>query len=929
MDIDARGTYARVGFTMLWRRAKNKKKYDPKKGWYRDRKGKWHQLKAADGWYRTKKGKWKNKNPDQWYKDNNGVWKRKPKKNPVVSKPGPSPNKEAPNRTVPEPEVIAPVPGAINVDVTEARVKLSWSAAPGQVAGYEVLRSTSPDRDFQVLINTAHKEYTDWTVQINTTYYYAVRVKNRAGQVSALSAVTMAQVRDTTAPPAPSSFSASSADRQVVLSWSPVQDKGLAGYEVLRGLGSTGSLQTIAKVPKGQTGYTDSQLKNGTTYRYQVRAYDQSDNRSAPTTTLSAKPFDTAVPAVPTGLAIQPGESQLVVQWNKVNDYDLSHYEVRRSTQANSGYQTLTTVPAGSTAYEDQQVVAGTMYYYQVRAVDTSGNTGPSSASVSMIAADSESPALPTDISSLPSSNQVILAWFPSPSSDLESYEIHRSTQPSSGFSPLGTAPATALGYADLTPNNGVTYYYRVRSKDRANNYSPFSTSVSAMPLAAASPLVYNGSFGAAQAERLLWRAGFGPRAGEVSTVASLGLDQAVNRLTEVSGDATLSGPAPTATLDEKNGYGHDHAWWLDRMIRSDQQLVERMTLIFHDWFATSNNGVDNQPRMIEQNQLLRRHALGNFHQLVKDITIDPAMLVWLNGVDNTKTSPNENYARELMELFTLGADRGNYSELDIREAARALTGWKRNYASNGTWTPAFDTNRFDNTNKTIFGQTGNFKWDDVVRMCVQHPGHPSFFVTKLWSYFVPTAPSDVTRVALEKIYKDSGYEIKPVVKAILRHPDFYQGAPLVKNPSVHIAGLHRLRNSALAGTSWYARGSEAAMRLFYPPDVSGWDDKRWLDTSTMRGRWQAVYTLLDPLKIPTTNSYSTTETAQQALDSALDFWGNPTISQSTYNVLLAYAQDSVPPSVDTSDSNRRAYRISRQNALRLLIAMSPDLQVC
>ena len=195
-------------------------------------------------------------------------------------------------------------------------------------------------------------------------------------------------------------------------------------------------------------------------------------------------------------------------------------------------------------------------------------------------------------------------------------------------------------------------------------------------------PRVYKGTFGPAQAERLLWRAGFGPRRGEAKALAAKGLDAGVLTLTR-PGPEQLVGPEPKADkglpIAPADAFGHDHIWWLDRMVRSSNSLVERMTLVWHDWFATQRVGGAAQRLMLDQNELFRRHALGSFSALLVDVTKDPAMLLWLNGNRNTKRSPNENYARELMELFTLGADRG-YTEADVREQARALTGWRNTY---------------------------------------------------------------------------------------------------------------------------------------------------------------------------------------------------------------------------------------------------------
>ena len=208
-----------------------------------------------------------------------------------------------------------------------------------------------------------------------------------------------------------------------------------------------------------------------------------------------------------------------------------------------------------------------------------------------------------------------------------------------------------------------------------------------------------------------------------------------------------LHGPAPTDdegnALAPADAWGQDHCWWLDRMVRSDQQLVERMTFIWHDWFANSNEKVNDQQRMLDQNQLFRENALGSFQDLFMAVTVNPAMLVFLDGIYNDKWDPNENYGREMMELFSLGADRGAYTETDVREMARALTGWNAEWTeSAGLQNFRFENSRHDGGNKTVFGQTGKWGWEDAVRLCVSHPLHASFFVAKMWSYFVPTPPT-------------------------------------------------------------------------------------------------------------------------------------------------------------------------------------------
>jgi hypothetical protein len=450
-------------------------------------------------------------------------------------------------------------------------------------------------------------------------------------------------------------------------------------------------------------------------------------------------------------------------------------------------------------------------------------------------------------------------------------------------------------------------------------------------PTAAGLP-VYAGAFGLAQATRLLWRAGFGPKPGQAEALAAKGVLAAVRSLTRPSGAATLSGAEPTvggAPIAPFDAWGHDHLWWLDRMVRSDQSLVERMTLIWHDWLATSNGDVNNRVLMRGQNELFRSGGLGSFAELIADVTVDPAMLIFLSGISNRRNAANENYARELMELFTLGADRGAYTETDVRALARALTGWTADWVDSVGWTNfRFDPNRHDATSKTLWAGTpyersGAFDWRDACTLVVENPSHRSFFVAKLWSYFVPSPPDPDTRAALEALYVSSGYSIGQVVEAILLHPDLYTGAPLVKPPIVYTAGLLRATGQTITQDAWVWLSALSGQTLFYPPNVAGWNDRAWLDTSRLYGRWYVASYALLPM-VATSASYNgSTETGAQALTKAIEVAGSPSLTAETYAALLAFAEQASPVGLGVND-----FRMLRQNALRQLVASSPDAQL-
>jgi uncharacterized protein (DUF1800 family) len=447
------------------------------------------------------------------------------------------------------------------------------------------------------------------------------------------------------------------------------------------------------------------------------------------------------------------------------------------------------------------------------------------------------------------------------------------------------------------------------------------------LPSAAAKIPVYRGEFGPEQAERLLWRAGFGPRRGQARKLARQGLNESVRALT-APGRQRFVGPRPKdekgRPLAPRDAWGHDHLWWLDRMVRGNRPLMERMTLVWHDWFATSNEGVGSQNLMIRQNALFRRYWLGDFHKLTKAVTRDPAMLLWLSGTENTKWSPNENYARELMELFTLGASRG-YSERDVREQARALTGFRNDWREGvGPTRFRFDSERHDVGTKRIFGRRGRFDWRDSVRLCITHPRHPSFFVSKLWGYFIPVAPPRGTRLALERLYVQRDYAVRPVVEAILRHPLLYTGPRMVKPPVVYLAGLLRASGRPVDTESWTWLCANAGQQLFYPPNVSGWDDERWLDTATYLARWSlAGYVTRDRTLDP--NKVQAPYDADKLLARALVFWGNPQLSRGTRRLLRAHAARSLR--MANSNWKKRSYPALVENSLRHLIAVSPDLQ--
>lgn len=284
--------------------------------------------------------------------------------------------------------------------------------------------------------------------------------------------------------------------------------------------------------------------------------------------------------------------------------------------------------------------------------------------------------------------------------------------------------------------------------------------------------------------------------------------------------------------------------WWFYRMVNTPHPLQERLTLFWHNHFATSAAKVTSLPLMLRQNQLLRKHALGSFRHMLLEMGRDPAMLLWLDSNSNVKGHPNENYAREVMELFSLGV--GNYTEKDIQEAARAFTGWK---TENGEF--AFDESQHDDGPKTILGETGNFDGDDVVRIVLQQDVAARFLVRKLYREFISEAaePSDELLEPLAAQLRESDYDIAACVGTMLRSRAFFSEHAYrqrIKSPVEYLMGLLAVFDAQISLNSLAQASESLGQSLFHPPNVKGWDGgQSWLNTATLMERHNLAWRLV------------------------------------------------------------------------------------
>jgi uncharacterized protein (DUF1800 family) len=430
-----------------------------------------------------------------------------------------------------------------------------------------------------------------------------------------------------------------------------------------------------------------------------------------------------------------------------------------------------------------------------------------------------------------------------------------------------------------------------------------------------------------AHVRRLFWRAGFGATSEEARYWAARSRTETVDWLLRGgSGPPRPPFPKPSLAgkpLDPVNVYGQDVLWWLDKMIRTPRPLIEKMTLFWHDHFATLDQ---DRPLQLAQNKMLRRNALGSFRRLLSDVTKDPAMLLFLSLADSTKEQPNENYARELMELFTLGS---GYTETDIREAARALTGFRSKRRGDGSVAVLYDARAHDATSKRLFGQRGNFDYRDVLDLCIGHPPHAPFLVSKLWDYFVGTPIEPSARARLAAVYSGQGHRIAPVVGEILAHPALYDrlDAPdVIKSPVVYVVGALRACGEGIASREWVDLLEGMGQLPFSPPSVAGWEwGTAWLSSNTMHMRFDTANALLEGRRRVRDGGAPKADTPAEAVARARSAVDRPWTSAATDAQLLKLATRLLSGG---AEGERQQRADMCQRVLRHLLLAGPDAQV-
>jgi uncharacterized protein (DUF1800 family) len=379
--------------------------------------------------------------------------------------------------------------------------------------------------------------------------------------------------------------------------------------------------------------------------------------------------------------------------------------------------------------------------------------------------------------------------------------------------------------------------------------------------LAADAALASTAALGYDDARHLLARTGFGPTDAEVHAFAPLSRAEAVDRLLSGARLVAVTPPPPftfsvaplrrlpagTVSEAERMAYLRQRTqealelrgWWVQEMLATPSPLTERMTLFWHNHFVSAQPKVPFARLMYEQNVRLRANALGNFGTLLHAMGRDPAMVLYLDSVQNRKGAPNENFAREVMELFTLG--EGHYTETDVKEAARAFTGFS---LDRDTGTFVFRPRLHDDGMKTIFGRRGDFDGDAVLDLILAQPDVATFITAKLWREFVSPDPDSAEVARIARRFRESGYEIKVALRELLTSGAFYakeNRGVLVKSPVEVVVGtLHQLGLAPANGLPFAIASATMGQNLMAAPNVKGWPGgDAWINATTLLARKQ------------------------------------------------------------------------------------------
>ena len=411
-------------------------------------------------------------------------------------------------------------------------------------------------------------------------------------------------------------------------------------------------------------------------------------------------------------------------------------------------------------------------------------------------------------------------------------------------------------------------------------------------------------------------RAGFGATRDEIEAALAKGYEATVEELLHPEKQPDIDFDILHRfypDIKEAREIDVNQANWLYRMINTGRPLQEKMALFWHCLFATAFNKSNHSQQVQIQIDMLREHCLDNFKTILVELSRDPSMIFWLDNQENTNDVHNENYGRELLELFSMGI--GNYTEDDVKECARAFTGWSiRNLLNTGpfgrnVWQYQFNADQHDYGEKTFLGETGTFDGEDVIDIIVRQPATAHFIAKRLYLFFVSDDEDEAAIAELARVYQESGHDIRAVMRSLLLSDAFRSEDALyakVKSPAEHVAGLMRLTGDHRF-PAWGLKDVALEFRymgqdLMNPPSVEGWHTgKEWIDTGILVERVNfAAEQVGDPNKpgirrIVERLRDRGTLSPEAFVDGCLDLVGPLTVAERTHDALVGHAAKAGP----------------------------------
>jgi uncharacterized protein (DUF1800 family)/fibronectin type 3 domain-containing protein len=739
-------------------------------------------------------------------------------------------------RSMPVIAAPASAPARIVAHAASGRVWVEWSPLPGAV-GYKVYRGVAGVWSPDPIATVWRSHFNDHHILNGALHAYKVAAFNKGG-IGPMSAEASA-----TPLAPPQKVEAVGGDRQVTVTW--LASAGATGYIVMRGIAWDRLVPIATNV--NATKFVDTGLTNGTKYIYRIRAVAL-NSESKLSDAAWAKPQGAPPADAPANLTAAAGNGFVKLAWNAVTG--ATSYQIFRSTTGTFDAPAIATVT--TTTFKNEGLINGTAYSYRVAARNAGGN-GPYSSIVT--ATPNAPPAAPTNLTATAGNVMVTLGW--TPVAGATGYRVYRGTATNAqAAAPIAT-DLTAPAFVDASVTNGVTYFYQVTAT-AAGAESARSPEASATPEGAppsADPTTLS-------AFRLLRQATWGPKPGDVDRVKAMGTAAFI--------DEQMSAPMstyPNTLYDQSVELAQEH--FMSLGINGPDQLRQRVAFALHKIWVVSAVEINNPRAIVPYYRLMMNGAFGNYRDLMRSVTLNPAMGRYLNMLNNraqavTGVAANENYARELMQLFTLGLAELNpdgtprvdgagapvpsYSEDDVKALARILTGWTFGDGNAGTIPGGLAGENYtvpmeavaatrlyhDVTEKTFLGETfpagvaAATEMDHALDVIFNHPNVGPFVARQLIQQLVTSNPSPGYVADIAGVFGAPGAanrgDLGAVVRAILMHPEAQVITPTsgkLSEPVLYALSIVRGLNATVTDHPFLSDlTAEMGQRVFFPPSV-------------------------------------------------------------------------------------------------------------